>query len=224
MPPEVVLWHLGTISDVDDECVIALYHVRRRWARVAVVAYCHVSVPTAPLLMAAGRAGVDRLVVRGHDDLRESIRHELRNRGVVVAGRDVMARLGLHESAASRVFEHCVSRVAATTLNVDGLANDFGVHRKTVRNWLRAGGLPSPERVISWSRLLVAASLLQASSRTVASVATWLSFGSESAFRGMLMRYAGMTPHDLRQSDGFERLVCAFRGATEHSDAHTHET
>jgi AraC-like DNA-binding protein len=212
-PAELVLWHLGATGDVDDACLIALERVRRRWTQIAVVAYCQVSVPTAPLLIAAGRVGIDRLLLRGHDDLRDAIRRELRERGVARATRDVLAQLELPPGPGARVFAHCVQRVATTGLTIDLLASDLGVHRKTVRNWLRAASLPSPEQVISWTRLFVAASLLQAPNRTVASVASWLGFASESALRGMLMRHAAMTPRELRQSDGFTRLIAAFRAS-----------
>jgi len=212
-PAELLLWHLGEMGDADDACLIALERLRRRWTQTAVVAYCRLSVPTAPLLVAAGRVGIDRLLLRGHDDLRDAIRQELRERGVARATRDVLAQLELPPGPGARVFAHCVQRVATTGLTTDLLASDLGVHRKTVRNWLRAASLPSPEQVIGWSRLFVAASLLRAPNQTVASVAAWLGFASESALRGMLARYAGMTPCELRRPDGFTRLIATFRAS-----------
>jgi AraC-like DNA-binding protein len=215
--PDVVLWHLGSAEDATDACVAALRRFRTYSVRSLVVAYCRISVPVAPLLVTAGRVGIDRLLVRGYDDVRASLRHELEDRGIEVVSRDVLARLALPDGKAWEVVAHSVRCAATTVLTVEALARDFGVNRKTLQNWLRAARLPSPLAVIGWTRLLVAAALLETPQRSIASVAERLGFTSESALRGMLARYARVTPREMRQGDGFARLLGAFRDAC---DAH----
>jgi transcriptional regulator GlxA family with amidase domain len=88
------------------------------------------------------------------------------------------------------------------------------VNRRTLHSRLRAAGLPAPEQVIGWTRLLLAAALLEASDGSVASIAARLGFSSESALRGMLVRYARFTTRELRRGDGVGRLFSVFREAT----------
>jgi AraC-like DNA-binding protein len=212
--PDIVLWHLGSSDDIDDACVTALRRFRRYSARTILVAYCRISVPVAPLLVAAGRVGIDRLLLRGHDDLRVGLRRELEDHGLAAMSREVIARLALPEDDAWLIVAHCVRRAATTVLTVEQLAAELGVNRRTLHYRLRHAGLPSPEQIISWTRLLLAAALLEGAHGSVASVAARLGFSSESALRGMLLRYAGLTSRELRRGDGFVRLVGAFRGAT----------
>jgi AraC-like DNA-binding protein len=212
--PDIVLWHLGSADDADDACVAALRRFRMYSARTVVVAYCRISAPVAPLLVAAGRVGIDRLLLRGHDDLRAGLRRELEDRGVEAVSREAIARLELPDGEAWQIVAHCLRRAATTVLTVEALADEFGLSRRTLHNRLRTAGLPSPEQVIGWTRLLLAAAMLQVPSGSVASVAARLGFSSESALRGMLVRYTGVTPRELRRADGFARVVSAFRSAS----------
>ena len=208
--PDVALWHLGAPSDADPASVTALRRFRSSSPRTVILAYCSVSMRVAPLLVAAGRAGIDDVLLRGYDDLSESIRHRLAQDNLTDASRRILVRIGMRAGPAWGVFAHCVRRAATTVLTVEQLAQELGVHRKTLHNWLRAAGLPSPERIIGWSRLLLAATLLEASSRSVSSVALTVGFSSEAAFRSMLARYTGLKSRDLRVRDGSNRLLDAF--------------
>jgi AraC-like DNA-binding protein len=212
--PDMVLWHLGSGEDANDASITAMRRFRMHSARTIVVAYCRISVPVAPLLVVAGRVGIDRLLLRDHDDLRASLRRELEDRGLEAINRDVIARLRLPDGEAWQVVAHCIRRAATTVLTVEELADEFGVNRRTLHNRLRAAGLPTPERVIGWTRLLLAAALLETSNGSVASIAGRLGFSSESALRGMLVRYARLTTPELRRGDGLGRVFSAFREAT----------
>jgi AraC-like DNA-binding protein len=208
--PDVALWHLGAPSDADDASVVALRQFRSCSPRTVILAYCSVSMRVAPLLVAAGRAGIDDVLLRGYDDLSDSIRRRLAQDNLTDASRRVLVRIGMRSGAAWGVFAHCVRRAATTVLTVEQLAQELGVHRKTLHNRLRAGGLPPAERVIGWSRLLLAATLLEAPNRSVSSVVLKVGFSSEAAFRSMLARYSGLKPRDLRSRDGSARLLEAF--------------
>src|SRR5579862_987081 len=62
--PDIALWHLDHPSDADDACVVALRQFRSRSPSTVVLAYCWVSSRVAPLLVAAGHAGVDGVLLR----------------------------------------------------------------------------------------------------------------------------------------------------------------
>jgi AraC-like DNA-binding protein len=211
--PDVALWHLGAPSDADDDCVSALRRFRRRSPRTVVLAYCAVSRHVAPLLVAAGHAGIDGLLLRGYDDLAASIRDRLVYDGVGAASNDVVQRTVLPEGLAQDVFAHCVRRAATTVLTVEQLAAELHVNRRTLQNWVRDAGLPSPERIIGWSRLLLVAILLETPSRSVVSVTARVGFSSVAALRSMLSRYAGLKLKEIRQGGGFTRLHAAFQRA-----------
>jgi AraC-like DNA-binding protein len=211
--PDIALWHLGYPSDADDACVASLRQFRLRSPRTMVLAYCWVSTRAAPLLVAAGHAGIDGVLLRGYDDLREHIRRRLAQDSIDAFSRGVIERMALPDGPAWIVFAHCVRRAARTVLTVEQLAEECGVHRKTLGNWLRAARLPAPEQLIGWSRLLVATALLETPSRSIAAVATQVGFSSETAFRSMLARYTRLKPREIRQRDGFARLMAMLEHA-----------
>jgi AraC-like DNA-binding protein len=212
--PDVALWHLGAPSDADDASVVALRQFRTRSPRTVILAYCSVSMRVAPLLVAAGRAGIDDVLLRGYDDLSDSIRRRLAHDNLTDASRRVLARIGSRVGPAWGVFAHCVRRAATTVLTVEQLAQELGVHRKTLHNRLRAGGLPSAERVIGWSRLHLVAIVLETPGRSVAAVTAQVGFSSVATLRSMLSRYTGLKLRDIRQADGFARLHGAFQCAS----------
>lgn len=217
--PDVVLWHLGSTMDADDASVAALRRFRLRSPRSMVVAYCSISVAVAPLLVAAGRASIDRLLLRGYDDLATNIRGRPASNSIEAVSREILCRMAPPSGPAWEVVAHCVRRAATTVLTVEHLANELGVHRKTLNNWLRAAGLPSPEQIIGWTRLMLAVMLLEDRHRSIASVASQVGFSSEGAFRGMLIRYTGFRPREMRQADGFARLCQAFRDTNRRPNA-----
>src|SRR5581483_2431497 len=73
----------------------------------------------------------------------------------------------------------------------------------------RHASLPSLAASISWSRLFVAARLLEDLHRPVGRVALHLGFASGSALRGMLKRYTGLTPGEVRCGGGLDRVIDA---------------
>lgn len=96
------------------------------------------------------------------------------------------------------------------------VANLYHRHPNTVREHLRAAGLPTVNRLIVWTRLFLAAHLLESPSRTVEYVALALEFSSASALRNQLKRYAGLTPQDIREGGGLKLLLNAFQERHRH--------
>jgi AraC-like DNA-binding protein len=85
-------------------------------------------------------------------------------------------------------------------------------HEKTLRDQLRAAGLPSTQKLIIWARLFHAAQLLGSGRRSVENVAGTLDFPSASALANQLGRYAGVRPGELvGRADALERLLQIFR-------------
>ncbi len=67
--------------------------------------------------------------------------------------------------------------------------------------------MPSPQRLITWGRLVVASHLLEDAQRSADNIATALHFPSGSAFRNTCQRYLHCTPSQLRQPGGAEYVI-----------------
>jgi AraC-like DNA-binding protein len=80
---------------------------------------------------------------------------------------------------------------------------------RTLRRTLHGAGLPAPEELLAWRRLLHAARLLD-DGRSADSVARALEFSTGSALRKCLKRHTGMRPGELRRRGGSHVLAALF--------------
>lgn len=80
---------------------------------------------------------------------------------------------------------------------------------RTLRRALCAAGLPRPEQLLAWRRLLHAARLLD-DGRSVDCTARLLGFSSGSALRKSCRQLAGLRPGDLRERGGVRWLAGRF--------------
>ena len=89
---------------------------------------------------------------------------------------------------------HLIARFFATPTSIRNsteLAAAYGRHAKTLRLHLLEEGLPGPERLIAWIRIVTAASLLREPERSTRAVATAAGLHCESDLRGLVRRYMG---------------------------------
>jgi AraC-like DNA-binding protein len=98
------------------------------------------------------------------------------------------------------------ARGAAT---VSELARAALCSPRTLRRTLRRAGLPTPEELLAWRRLLHAARLLD-DGRSADGVARTLGFSSGSALRKSLRRHTGLRPRELCRQGGFTALAALF--------------
>ncbi len=80
---------------------------------------------------------------------------------------------------------------------------------RTLRRSLSAAGLPAPEQLLAWRRLLHAARLL-GDGRTADSVARTMGFSSGSALRKSLKALTGLRPRDIAGPLGVRRVAALF--------------
>jgi AraC-like DNA-binding protein len=93
--------------------------------------------------------------------------------------------------------------------SVPELARAARCSPRTLRRALRAAGLPSPEQLLAWRRLLHAARLLD-DGRSADSVARALEFSSGSALRKSLKQLTGLRPRELAAGGGLRLLAALF--------------
>lgn len=179
----------------------AVRQLKRTHPRMATVAYVDVTVERARDLFDAGRSGVDALLVANVDDDAITIASTIERaeaRGVAGVLRTLLEALRPTARdalllAVTRAHEH---------LTPDDLARRLSLSRRVLAKHLEQASLPSPQRLITWARLLVAAHLLEDPERSADNIALALHFPSGSAFRNTCQRYLHATPSEIRRNGG----------------------
>lgn len=194
--------------------------LRESWPLLPVIGYCADRNPNGADIIAVVQAGLTGLVVLGPpgergNPLRDAldVLDALELAEDEVTARRAWAALAIDVPEPARVVvEHCLKH-ARRALTVDRVACALGMHRKTLWGRLDRAGMPSPEKIINWARLLHAAQRLETTDWPVARVALELEYGTPGALRNMLFRYARVTPAQVKRPGGFELVLQAFRDA-----------
>jgi AraC-like DNA-binding protein len=187
----------------------ALRQFRQRHGSTAMILY--VASPPVPVqdVFEAGRFGFDAIIVAGDGDEPRAIQEIIERamaRGVgellrpVVGAAPPVAR-DAALAAVARAYEH---------LSPESLARLLGVRRRALTDRLADAGMPPPQRLIAWGRLIMAARLLEDADRKVDAIALTLDFPSGSAFRNACQRYLGCAPHEMRARGGAAYVIQAF--------------
>ncbi len=191
--------------------------LRESWPLLPVLGYCAGTNPDGAALLAAAQAGLTGLLVAGNGSQDErlsaltDVMEALQQAEDEVTARRAWAAVATDVPEQARVVvEYCL-RHGRRALTVDELARALGMHRKTLWGRLGRAGLPSPERVINWARLLHAAQRLETTDTPLARVAQDYEYGTPGALRNMLNRYAGLTPAMVKRPGGFDLVLAAFR-------------
>jgi AraC-like DNA-binding protein len=200
--------------------------LRRELQFTPIIAYC-ARWPEGGLsqsVLAAARAGAEYLILKEYDDVRRVVIRVLNETRFARVAGEVLPLLDRWLPVdAQTVIAHCIEQSAAT-MTVPHLAGIVGVHRRTLTRRLNGLGLPSPESVIGWSRLIVAAYFLEHVDAPVDRLALHLGFVSGSALRGMLKRYTALTPADVARPGGLLRVVRRFAAVCRAGAARSAET
>jgi AraC-like DNA-binding protein len=182
--------------------------LKRRLPRLTLIAYVTFEVDRAHDLFDAGRQGMDALVIAGQNDTPRALLGlidlaESRNLAMIVrqsvAGMDPVAVDALLV-AVTRAHERP---------SPDRLARLVALPRRTVSSHLLRAGFPSPRRLLTWGRLIVAAHMLEEPHRSAQRVASALEFPSGSAFRNTCQRYLHAAPHEIRSRGGASYVIRA---------------
>jgi AraC-like DNA-binding protein len=174
------------------------------------VAYCRPGAEHSSDIRSLVLAGAHQLLFHGIDDAGIALRHILEAAQQASVGeraeeelmRVVPAKLG-------PIVSH-VTRYPATQ-RVTEVADALGYHRKTLVNHCAQADFVSPQELLSWCRLAVAAELMARSCRTIESIANQLDFSSDTGLRNMMKRYTGLKASEVRERGGARCVVSALR-------------
>ena len=204
----VVLDH----RDYDGNAALPMVRrLRDEYPSVPVVMYLPMVALASGAVMDYARAGVSQLVFQGMDDFKTSLRSAVDAALDQVSAGALAAELEpLIPSTIVPFLRYCLEH-ARRNITVEEVAAAMGVHRKTLVDRLKAARLPSPRAMIGWSRLLMAARLLEDPGRSIEQVALKLDFASGTALRNMFKRYTGLRTTEVRENGGVRCLLHAFK-------------
>lgn len=162
------------------------------------------------LLRHLGDLGIAGVVVLGHDDTPMALRARfdaahaapLKRRLAAVLPRDLSGQ-------AHAVLDACADLAADAGLARD-LVRRFGTSRRTLLRITDRAALPPPRRLMAWMRVLLAASLLDESSRSVMEVSRGCGFSSDGGLRRVVSKFTGMNPTELRRAGAFRTAAPRF--------------
>lgn len=196
-------WHGGAFAGAE------IRRLRERAPAVEVVALADFTrIPAAEVFMLA-LLGVRDVVCTSEGDAAARVAAAVEanlNRGALEA---VVRALGERGPPSVHRWLAPVLLSAAGVASVPELARAALCSTRTLRRSLDAAGLPPPEELLAWRRLLHAARLLD-DGRSADSTARALGFSTGSALRKCLKRLTGLRPGELRRQGGLAAAAAIF--------------
>jgi len=196
-------WHGGAFAALE------IRRLRERAPAVAVVALADFTGRPAADAFSLALLGVREVVCAARDDgaaaLVRCLREHLNRNplGEMVEALAPLVPVSVHRWLGPALL----SGDASPT--VPQLARAARCSPRTLRRAVRAVGLPAPEQLLAWRRLLHAARLLD-DGRSADSVARALEFSSGSALRKSLKQVTGLSPRELAAGGGLRLLAALF--------------
>ena len=129
-------------------------------------------------------------------------------------GRPLKRRLETVLSPYASEYARNLVRAACETAVDGGGAADlsaiFGVEARTASAWCRREGLPPPRRLLAWTRVLLATTLLEEDGRSVVNVARCAGYATDHALRRAMRELAGGDPSTVDRQRLFDRAADRF--------------
>jgi AraC-like DNA-binding protein len=168
----------------------AIRELRQAFPALPIVAYCDVHELDRQDLIGTIRAGATDLIFRGIDDGATVARHVLAQAVRHSHADELLRLLAPTLAPALLVFVRFGLQHPAAASDLDMTAAALGMARRTLTKRLQLLEAPPPRRLFTWTRLLLAGSLLSEPGRSAQSVALELELESGGALRQLLRRYA----------------------------------
>ena len=168
----------------------AIRDVRRSFSRLSIVVSLDVREVDRQLLVQAVHAGAADLILHGIDDGAQVARHVLDNARVLSLAEQWLTELAPELSVPLFPFVRYGLRTPSAADSLEVSAAALGLARRTLSLKLAAIKAPPPRRLFTWTRLLLASSLLSERGRSLHRVALQLHLPSANSLRQLLQRYA----------------------------------
>lgn len=180
----------------------------------AIIVYCRAGSQYSSDIRALTSAGTHQFVFAGIDDTGSAFADVLQSARRYCAADSVMRQLApLVPAALHPIVESALANPAEIT-TIEQLANDRGVHRKTLFNWCERARFLTPSELLTWCRLALVGHYLDTTGCTLETIALEMSFPSDTALRNTIKRYTKMRATDLRLNGGVACIVESMRRRT----------
>jgi AraC-like DNA-binding protein len=196
-------------SGVDTKPAIRLLH--DRLPEICITLVHDSPAPGEDELLDLGKSGVSASVNHNSRDFAKSLRRAALARAEEQSAATVIIRraLPLVPTDLHPFFLHC-ARTAIRPLLAEDAARAAGFPPRSLRALMRRSGLPSPQRVVRWNRLLHACWRLDISGRPVKAVSAALEYESDVALRKHSARLTGLQISEVISRGGFRYLLDRF--------------
>lgn len=184
--------------------------IKAELPHVPVLAYFALEDDLSRDVVAMVKAGVDGTLFYGTFDSTHVIRKSFEaSRSSCTAATSLQDLMQHLPKRVIPIAEYCLTH-STRTLDVEEVALVHGIHRKTLNNWFVQDCGMAPSTFIRWCRLITAADPLVEKGASIERIALELGFPSAGALRGMLKRYAGVKPSQLRALGGSRFVMGRF--------------
>jgi AraC-like DNA-binding protein len=201
---------LSVMKEADGDSTICCAHRSR--PTTPIIACATGDEDAARLFVRAVQAGANHVALYGVDDLQRVVVEALGpSLKLPVCAEAAHQALPWIPPLAHPVITYCTMN-AQRRPTVSVTAEALRVSERSLYRLLHDLALPTPEATIGWCRLFVATQMT-AIGEPINHVAATLGFGSGSAFRDSLRRYAGLTPAAIRDSGIVVRLARSYCAA-----------
>lgn len=200
---------VGWIDARDVPPTHLITELRRVFPAVPILGYCLSAAAYLGDLRRMAVAGVHELILDTTADSRTVVRAALQATRRQCAATQVFAQIQDMVPVSLHPFVQAALGNPTRTTSVAALARELGVDRKTLHNRCKAESFLPPRDLLRWSRLLLAAALLNWSGRSVASVAMELDYPTDNSLRTAIRRQFRVQPSAMRRG-GVDRAVKAF--------------
>ncbi len=124
--------------------------------------------------------------------------------------------LSQYASTDAALLLHAASEVAVDGGGAPELAERFGVESRTVAAWCRREAVPPPRRLLAWTRVLLAAVLLEEAERPVLNAARGAGYTSDHALRRAMRDLVGGDPSTMPRDTIIKRATERFNDELHH--------
>lgn len=192
---------VGALSPHGGTNALLVGRLRRDHPRVGVVAVCDTSPAAVQQLLHLARAGADEVVLTSMAtpaELSATVERACARRRETSVWHRVAPLIPteLHD-----IVQFCFTN-SIRRRSVGELAQHVGIDRSTLATRLRRAGLPPAHTILSWSRLIAVAELIESSRMSIERAALMSGFDSAAGLRTLTRRLVGVGPRAVADSGG----------------------
>lgn len=189
--PGVIAVLLDTRAVVFNVAVGAIKETRASGCRVPVFAVISPCENTYSQVCELVRIGVDDLLMWGQCDPPTALRHMVRANDEQRKLTEAMAALCSRFPCRLQALVSAVRDDPANCTQVREVARRMGIGQSTLSEWCRRDGVITAEETITWTRLVLASTLMSHSRQPIKRAAELLGYPTAAALRRVMRRYLG---------------------------------